>query len=146
MSYTRYANKPIEKISFNNKDCYTYYGMVLTDLEIEPPQRKVTKVSSTLTDGDVDITDSLSSPKYNNRKIKMSFAVPEDFDAVYRSICLELNGMYFDKSIVIANRRYSGRVSINKWRSSKTLGTATIEVDAQPYCYDVDDPAVKRYE
>lgn len=149
MAYSRYDLAGIKTVKFDSKDSYKIYGLILQKKEIDTPQRKITKVTSMLMDGDDDISDYISTPKYGNRKIKLSFAVAEDpslYDQIYRKVCEEINGVYFDNSILIDGKTYSGRASVNKWQSSGSMRTIVVDIDAKPYCFDISNPTVKRYE
>lgn len=80
--------------------------------------------------------------KYQNRQLSFKFSkaniVPDGFLALYSVV---QNALHGKKMQVILDddpaNYYFGRVTINEWKSNKRIGEIVIEVDAEPYKYNV---------
>lgn len=136
MSYSKYYKGYLPYVLFDGLHSYKDLGILLKEVEIGVPQRKVTKIQSPIMNGDLDITDALTDePVYSNRNINLVFDVLDDYKSVYSDVVNALNGNKMFVYVSTMDRAYVGRVSINIFRTSYRYATITISVDASPDSY-----------
>lgn len=125
-------------VIFGNYHSFDSWGLILGSKEIKAPEPKVQKIEIEGGDGDLDLTEFFGDVKYNNRSLSFSFSKmnikPGDFLALFSTV---QNAIHGKKMQVILDDDpaffYSGRVTVNEWKSNKNLGEIVIEVDAEPY-------------
>lgn len=135
-------------VKFGNKHSYYEWGLILSSKEIQSPEPKVRKIEIEGSDGDgIDYTEFFGDVKYNNRQLSFTFTkmdiVPDGFLALYS---LVQNTIHGKKMQVILDddplNYYYGRVTINEWKSDRKKGIIVIEVDAEPYKYNLYESEV----
>lgn len=129
-------------ILFGDKHSYKDWNMILVSKDVSTPKPKTNNIEIPGADGVIDLTEALTGDvKYNNRKLTFEFAIRREFSkhlAIQSKISNYLQGkklkiiMDDDKSFY-----YVGRCTINKFESNNTIGKLIIEVDAEPYKYDI---------
>lgn len=129
-------------ILFGDKHSYKDWNMILVSKDVSTPEPKTNNIEIPGADGVIDLTEALTGDvKYNNRKLTFEFAIRREFSkhlAIQSKISNYLQGkklkiiMDDDKSFY-----YIGRCTINKFESNNTIGKLIIEVDAEPYKYDI---------
>ena len=125
-------------ITFGNYHSYDEWGLILKEKEIQAPKPKVQQIEIEGGDGVLDLTEFFGDVKYNNRSLSFTFSKmntkPGDFLALFSTV---QNAIHGKKMQVILDDDpaffYSGRVTVNEWKSNKNLGEIVIEVDAEPY-------------
>lgn len=125
-------------IKFGSYHSYDEWGLLLKEKEIKSPEPKVHQIEIEGGDGVLDYTEFSGEVKYNNRLLSFSFEkmniVPDGFLSLYS---LVQNTIHGKKMQVILDDDpaffYYGRVTVNEWKSNKSLGQIVIEVDAEPY-------------
>ena len=130
-------------VSFNGKHSYDDFGLLLQSrVDVGTPAVKANTVDIKGGDGVIDLSDALTGHVFfDNRKIVCNFIVidaREKWSAIYSKL---LNYFHGEKmKIIIDDDRlfyYLGRVGVNEWKSSKTAATIVVEIDAEPYKYDL---------
>ena len=132
----------LHDVTFNNeKSAYKDWNIVLTEVELPPPEPKTMAVEITGADGIIDLSEVLTGDiKYSTRKIKLKFEVMDDKQ--YYSITSEMAKYLHGKNVTVRlsndeDYYYTGRAVINSWECVKRKGTIVVSVDADPYKYDV---------
>lgn len=126
-------------VYFGNKHSYTDWGLYLkTRPEISPPKPKTVYVSIPGSDGDLDLTESLTDDvKYENRKISCTFIViqpKERWANIYSEILEYLHGKQMN--VIMDDDPeyfYSGRLEVNQWKSDIKTSTIVIDGIVEPY-------------
>lgn len=130
----------LDGVSFDTWHSLRDFSLILQSKEIEAPKVKTSTVTVEGMDGELDLTDFFGEPKYENRTITLTFHVYnvhfDDFDSLFSKIQNALHGkrmkIVFDSD---ASFYWMGRVSVDKWKTDKIVGTVTIDIDAEPYKY-----------
>lgn len=125
-------------VTFGSYHSFNEWGLLLKEKEIKAPGPKVQQIEIEGGDGVLDLTEFFGDVKYNNRSLSFTFSkmniVPDGFLALYSVV---QNAIHGKKMQVILDDDpaffYSGRVTVNEWKSNKNLGEIVIEVDAEPY-------------
>lgn len=135
-------------VLFNEKHSYTDFGLVLNSKEIELPEPKTYIIDVPCADGSLDLSTALTGGdiKYKNRLITLNFTVLKPWNQleVLRStIANHLHGKIM-KVIFDADYDfyYTGRCRITSFNTSVIPATVTIEVDAEPYKYDIHETVI----
>lgn len=130
----------LDGVLFDNWHSLRDFSLILQKKTIEPPNLKTSTVDIEGMDGELDLTDFFGEPFYKNRKISMDFFAwnvrYDDFDAIFSNIQNAVHGkkmkIIFDSD---ASFYWIGRVTVNEWKTDRTSGSVSIEVDAEPYKY-----------
>ena len=129
-------------ILFGDKHSYKDWNMILVSKDVATPEPKTNNIEIPGADGVIDLTEALTGDiKYNNRKLTFEFAIRREFGkhlAIQSKISNYLQGKKL--KIIIDDDKsfyYIGRCIINKFQSDNTIGKLIIEVDAEPYKYDI---------
>lgn len=132
----------LHDVIFNNEiSAYEDWNIVLTKIELPPPEPKTMSVEIKGADGEIDLSEVLTDDiKFKNRTIKLTFEVMDDKE--YYSITSEMSKYLHGKKMTVRlsndeDYYYTGRASINSWECVKRKGTIVVSVDADPYKYDV---------
>lgn len=127
-------------IKFGNYHSWNDFSLVLQpDWELEAAQPKVEQIDIPGGDGILDFTEAFGEIKYKNRKLKFNFKtiVPRSqFWTLFSTIQNAISGRYL--KIVIDNDPmwyYMGRITVDKWKADKNIGSITVECDCEPYKY-----------
>lgn len=130
-------------VTFGNYHTYDEFGLVLTSKEIKSPSPKIKQIEVEGSDGYLDYSDFFGGIKYGNRSLSFSFKLPrissqDEFLALYSRVQDAIHGQ---KMQVILDddpeHYYYGRVTVNEWRSNKNIGEIVIDVDADPWKYNI---------
>ncbi len=129
-------------ITFGTKNTWTDWKLVPTSRPvIDPPPVKKVMVDIPGADGSIDLTESLTGfVRYENRKGSFEFKVhtKEDWVEVYSSILDYLHGQRLKIFLVDdPGYYYYGRASINTWKTNKNYSLITIDVETEPYKYEM---------
>lgn len=130
-------------VKFGGFHSYNEWGLILTEKELKSPKPKVNEVEIEGADGVLDYTDFFGAVKFENRQLTFKFIkpqiVPDGFLSLYTTVQSILHGK---KMQVILDddpiHFYYGRVTVNEWKSNKSIGEIVIEVDAEPYKQQVN--------
>ena len=132
----------LHDVIFNTEiQAYEDWNIVLTKVELPPPEPKTMSVEIKGADGELDLSEVLTDDiKFKNRTIKLTFEVMDDKQ--YYSITSEMAKYLHGKMVTVRlnddeDYYYTGRASINSWECVKRKGTIVVSVDADPYKYDV---------
>ena len=132
----------LHDVIFNNEiSAYEDWNIVLTKIELPPPEPKTMSVEIKGADGEIDLSEVLTNDiKFKNRIIKLTFEVMDDTQ--YYSITSEMAKYLHGKKMTVRlsndeDYYYTGRTFINSWECVKRKGIIVVSVDADPYKYDV---------
>jgi hypothetical protein len=127
---------------FGEKHSYRDWGLILKSRPvISPPSPKTTYIDNPGTDGQLDLTESLTGDiAYDNRIITLEFNVIDSrkrWSNIYSEILDYLHGRQM-KLILDEDSSfyYEGRFQVNEWKSDKKTSTITIEGNVEPYKYE----------
>lgn len=130
-------------VKFNTIHSYDDLGIILSSKKISPPSVKVNQVEIQGTDGYIDLSEALTGkPSYNNRNIKLTFAVIDasnNWLPIYSKVMNAVHGKKMN--IILDDDKgyyYFGRVSVNDLESKKGSGTIVVDCDVDAYKYDVN--------
>lgn len=127
----------LKDVLFDGKSLRTELGLTLTGSEIGVPAIKEKSISIDGSDGTVDLSDVFGRVFYENRKLSFTYKIGDrsrPFSQVFSDVQHMLHGKKVD--IIISDDeywKYNGRVTVNKWKSTKGIGEIVIDVDASPY-------------
>lgn len=136
-------------VKFDGLHSYDEWGLILTEKELKSPDIKTHTVEIEGINGVLDYTDFFGAVKYENRQLTFKFIIPkveaQGFLYLYSLVQDTLHGK---KMQVILDDDpayfYYGRVSINEWKSNKSIGEIVIEVDAEPFKQSISETSVAR--
>lgn len=117
--------------------------LVMSEREISAPEPKTHFVEIEGANGSLDFSEYFGEVLYNRRKIKYTFTstgARKDFVTEFTKIQNLFHGkeynfiededpMYF----------YRGRITIDKWKVDKVIGSFEMEIDCDPYKYKVNE-------
>lgn len=134
-------------VKFGKYHSYYEWGLILGNKEIGSPEPKVNQIDIEGGDGVLDLTDFFGDVKYKNRPLSFQFSkpgiVPDGYLALYSLVQNTIHGKVMD--IILDDdplNYYRGRVTINEWKSDKNIGSIVIDVDAEPYKYNLYESEV----
>lgn len=133
----------MQTVTFGTKNSYDDFGLILTDKDIGFPEPKLETVDVVGTDGVIDLSEVLNDDiKYKNRKLQFSFTILKG-QKYWASTIAEVANYLHGKKLKIQMDfdpayYYTGRCSINNFKTSKRLGTIVIDCDCDPYRLDVN--------
>lgn len=133
----------MQTVTFGTKNSYDDFGLILTDKDIGFPEPKLETVDVVGTDGVIDLSEVLNDDiKYKNRKLQFSFTILKG-QRFWASTIAEVANYLHGKKLRIQMDfdpayYYTGRCSINSFKTSKRLGTIVIDCDCDPYRLDVN--------
>ncbi len=123
-------------VKFGAYDSYTDLGMVLTSRELSSPSAKTISVDVEGGDGELDLTDFFGQVRFENRNLKLTFALYcDDLVGKFAAIQQSIHGRKMQVSFDNEQVYYVGRVNVEKLKIAKNIGTVTITVDCEPYRY-----------
>lgn len=121
------------------------WEMSLAGKNIEPPKPKTKMISVDGRDGDLDLSEALyGGIRYENRTLEFDF---ELLDGTYNSrletiaaVLQEVHGKRLEVTLDDEKDFYFvGRCRVKKYKNDASMGSMTIEVDADPYRLKVVD-------
>jgi len=137
----------LKTVKFNGIDSYEDLGLILTSSSIDAPSVKTNMVSIDGADGSVDYTEAFGEVFYENRKLSFDFTYagnPETYADKFSELQNKLHGERM--KIVISDDPdfwYMGRVTVDRWKSSKAVRRITVDCDCEPYKYQ---NVIRKYE
>ena len=135
-------------VTFGTLHSYNNLSLILTSKKVEAPTPKTLSVEIEGADGELDLTEYFGQVNYKNRKLTFEFSYvgqPSNFMTVFSNIQNQLHGK---KMHVILdddpNYYYNGRITVSEWKANKSIGSITVEIDAEPYKYKLNQTTVSR--
>ena len=135
-------------VLFDEKHSYSDFGLILNSKDISFPEPKLYIVDVPCADGSLDLSTALTGGdiKYQNRKIKLDFSVLKpwnELEILRSTIANHLHGktvkVIFDADYEFF---YSGRCKITSFKTDTIPATLTIEVDAEPYKFNIEETVI----
>lgn len=130
-------------VKFGDKHSYFDFDLILTNKEIQYPDPKTEKVDVMGMDGELDLTNVLGDTvKFHNRKLSFTFTLIKNSQKEFANSLTEIaNYLHGNKFRIVIDSDseyyYVGRCTINKFKTDKRTSTIQIDVDAEPYKYEV---------
>lgn len=130
-------------IIINGLHSYDDLGLVLKSKKIPFPTPKTDIVDIPGADGSLDMSTVLTNGdmKYKNRPCQFTFSVIDPVKN-WESVKSKLANLFHGRKVSIildADKSfyYVGRCNLDGWSEDKRIGQITLELDAEPYKYDV---------
>lgn len=133
-------------VTFGQDHSYDDLSLILNSKEIEAPEPKTDTLEIPGADGEEDFTEYFGAIRYKNRKLTFEFTtiVPRSqFLELFSSIQNKLHGKKM--KIILDddnNFYYMGRLTCDKWKANKRLGTLNIEANCEPYKYKLYETVI----
>lgn len=130
-------------VIFGTKHSYRDFGLILTSKSIPLPEPKTSTVDIPGADGSLDMSTILTNGdvKYSNRKLQFVFTVIEpnkNWENAKSKFANYLQGKKINITLDIDRAFfYVGRCSISSFDEDKRTAQITVDVDAEPYKYDI---------
>ena len=124
----------------------TDLGLVISSIEIEPPEPQTRRVSVPGMDGVLDYSNLFGDTRYDNRYIRVSVGcvVTDRFDQE-KTVRNALHGKQLKITISDdSDYYYSGRVSVGTFRQSYGVISGELEINCDPWKYKQADTVVAR--
>lgn len=123
---------------FGNIASYDEFGLMLTDVAIEPPEPKRELQDIPGMDGTLDLSYEASDEiKFRNRDIRLSFAKADysrRWEEIFTEIVNRLHGRHFEVSLdPDAGWYWDAFVTVKNPRTVRNKGTLQVVCDAYPY-------------
>lgn len=128
----------MNSIKFNDIDTYEDWGLLLKPREIPKPTPKTNYVDIPGGDGTLDLSEVVAGEiKYNDLNLSFEFHVIDDMYDWDRKVS-EITNFLHGKNMKIVQSSdpdyyYYGRCSVDKFSSSKALGSIIIKCVVSPY-------------
>ena len=125
-------------VTFDDRNSYADFGLVLTDVDIGVPEPKVEEVDVAGADGSIDLSTVLTDDiKFKKRKLTFTFEIAGDvftFPAILSKISNYLHG----RTMKVVREcddeyYYTGRCTINQFKTDKRIGKIVIDAIVDPY-------------
>lgn len=138
-----YEDADVADASLRIADSWEDWHLVPTSRPvINPPEVKTSYVEIPGANGKLDLTESLNDYiTYGNRTGSMEFIVITGYmswEQTYAMIVNRIHGkkvrLYLDDD---KGWFYTGRISVNEWKSDKSYSTITFDYDLYPYKHEV---------
>lgn len=125
-------------VRFGEKHSYDDFGLILSSKDYTPPKPKTEMVNIPGRNGYLDLTEALGVPvTFENGKWVFTFTLMNSNSTWVNVLNDLVNYIHGKKMRIILDEDngffYYGRCSINQYKSSKSLGTITIECDVDPF-------------
>jgi phage-related protein len=125
------------------------FQLVMNEKEISAPEPKTHYVEVEGADGSLDFSEAFGEVKFKRRKLKYVFTslVPrKSFWTEFTRIQNILHGKEF-KIIDDEDPEYYyiGRVTIDKWKIDKVVGSFEVDIEAKPYKYRINETIRTEY-
>ena len=115
------------------------YGLILSQQEIGVPPVKTKTIDIEGAQGSIDMTEAFDEVFYKDRTLTFTFSIVTDilgWDVIRTKIGNELHGRKMKIQIYSdMGKYYIGRCFVDKYQSSKTLGTIIIKCTCEPFKY-----------
>ncbi|MGN0906254.1 MAG: hypothetical protein ACI4NM_03835 [Bullifex sp.] len=126
-------------ITFGEYHTWRDFGLVIQSREITAPKAKTHYVNIEGADGSLDFSESFGDVRFERRTLKytvVSIVPRSEFWTRFTEIQNALHGREFSiTDDEDPDYYYIGRVTIDKWKIDKVVGSFTISVEAEPYKY-----------
>lgn len=126
---------------FGDKHSFRDYGLLLTKFENPLPEPKTYYVNVPGRDGSLDLSGYLSTVKYERRILKFEFTSCKGEAQRYLQQSAFFNDVHGKEKKIILDDDFSyyyiGRIRAKEWEAERDVGRLKIEVDAEPFKYDV---------
>ncbi len=115
------------------------FGIYLSKVTVGSPEPKQFLINIPGADGSLDMSEYFGGVKYENRKIDLTFSMPQRGKQLlneYSNILAALHGKYFDSIILDddPNFHYAGRITVGNL-SRSSISKITVKCDCRPYKY-----------
>lgn len=115
------------------------WGLILNNIENPLPTPKTDYIDNSGGDGTIDNTEVLDEVKYNDRTIKFTFTMREEFNDI-EDIKSKIANYVHGKRFKITTYRdleyyYIGRISMEDFAINKAMGTFKLVATCKPYKY-----------
>ena len=137
-------------VLFDDKHSYYDFGLVLNSKDISLPTPKTYIIDIPYADGSLDLSTALTdgTVKYQNRKITMEFTVLKPWKQLETLRSIIANHLHGKVMKVIFDTEsdffYQGRCVITRFSTDTIPATLTIEVDAEPYKYNIEETVISK--
>ena len=137
-------------VLFDEKHSYFDFGLVLNSKDISLPTPKTYIIDIPYADGSLDLSTALTdgTVKYQNRKIKLDFTVLKPWNQLESLRSIIANHLHGKVMKVILDAEcdffYTGRCVISKFNTNTIPATLTIEVDAEPYKFNIEETVISK--
>lgn len=132
-------------VTFGGYHSYDDFNLILTNIEIEPPEVQTYTVEVPGRNGVLDLTDSLfdGEVKYSNRTVKFEFDSVNFSSSWHDENSTLLDSIHGQKLKIVLDEDpeyyYYGRITAeNKYES----GEVVINIDAQPFKYKLSETSI----
>lgn len=127
----------LKSVNFGEYNSFEDLNLILTDSSISTPSVKTNYVDIDGANGSMDFTEAFGEIYYENRTLEFEFTYTGSA-FTYADKYSELQNLLHGQKmkIVISDDEdfyYTGRVSLNEWKSSKAIRKITIECNCEPY-------------
>lgn len=116
---------------------YQTYGLILTRQDIGLPKVRTNYIKIEGRNGSLDMSEIYNSVFYDNRTLTFTFSTVSsiyEWDELRTRIANDLHGqLAYITTYSDSQYRYVGRCSVDKYQSSKGLGTITIKCECEPF-------------
>ena len=135
-------------VLFNEKHSYSDFGLVLNSKDISLPEPKTYIIDVPCADGSLDLSTALTGGdiKYQNRTIKLDFTILKPWTQLESLKSIIANHLHGKVMKVIFDADfdffYTGRCRISNFNTSTVPATLTIEVDAEPYKFNIEETVI----
>ena len=135
-------------VLFNEKHSYSDFGLVLNSKDISLPEPKTYIIDVPCADGSLDLSTALTGGdiKYQNRTIKLDFTILKPWNQLESLKSIIANHLHGKVMKVIFDADfdffYTGRCRISNFNTSTVPATLTIEVDAEPYKFNIEETVI----
>lgn len=130
----------MKTIRFGSLDSYEDLNLILTSSQISAPSLKEKYIDVDGADGSIDYTQCYGRIFYEDRDLQFEFTYGGlvDYAEKFSEIQNKLHGKKFDIRISDdLDWFYVGRVTVDKWKSSKAVRNITVTCRCEPYKYKV---------
>lgn len=124
-------------IIVDGEDSYDNWGLLLTEMELKPPEARLQLIDVPGGNGSIDLTDALTGDvTFGDREQSFSFEaiMPDDFEAIKTRLSNKLHGrrlkyrLSWDRGY-----EYEGRFEIDEYPQPVSIGIIRVKVTADPY-------------
>lgn len=135
-------------VLFDEKHSYSDFGLVLNSKEISLPEPKTYIIDVPCADGSLDLSTALTGGdiKYQNRTITLNFTVLKPWKQLESLKSIIANHLHGKVMKVIFDADYdffyTGRCKITSFNTDTIPATLTIEVDAEPYKFNIEETVI----
>jgi hypothetical protein len=135
-------------VLFDEKHSYSDFGLVLNSKDISLPEPKTYIIDVPCADGSLDLSTALTGGdiKYHNRTIVLEFTVLKPWKQLESLKSIIANHLHGKVMKVIFDADYdffyTGRCKITNFSTDVIPATVTIEVDAEPYKFNIEETVI----